>query len=119
MLYINDLEQCYYRLDIFQWMCFYKVLFFLIYIYIFIILVLSFFLFVVDFIFYVSLCFVFIIRQIDVFLWKGRLLFDVYCVIIEFVFYRDLNIFVYNFYLFVSGVVQILVEFYLFQFFFC
>lgn len=74
---------------------------------------------VVDPILHASSCFVSIIRQTDAPLWKGRSLSDVHCVTTESVLHRDPNISAHNLHLFVSGVVQILVEFHSPQLFFC
>lgn len=119
MSYINDSEQCHHRSDIFQWMCLYKAPFPLTYTYISIILVPSFPSPVVDPILHASSCFVSIIRQTDAPLWKGRSLSDIHCVTTESVLHRDPNISAHNLHLFVSGVVQILVEFHSPQLVFC
>lgn len=103
----------------FQWMCLYKAPFPLTYTYISIILVPSFPSPVVDPILHASSCFVSIIRQTDAPLWKGRSLSDIHCVTTESVLHRDPNISAHNLHLFVSGVVQILVEFHSPQHFFC
>lgn len=100
-------------------MCLYKAPFPLTYTYISIILVPSFPSPVVDPILHASSCFVSIIRQTDAPLWKGRSLSDIHCVTTESVLHRDPNISAHNLHLFVSGVVQILVEFLSPQLFFC
>lgn len=99
-------------------MCLYKAPFPLTYNYISIILVPSFPSPVVDPIHHASSCFVSIIRQTDAPLWKGRSLSDIHCVTTESVLHRDPNISAHNLHLFVSGVVQILVEFHSPQLFF-